>query len=258
MIFKTYGVILALAVLLGSWVSSLEAKRRGRDSTLVWDALLWVLGGGLVGARLYHILSLWEFYRQHPLAVLFLWNGGLGIYGALGGGLFGLLVFLKLGRTRLRQGFGEVFALLDIAAPGLAVGQAVGRFANYFNQEIYGWPTNLPWGIYIEAKNRFPGLESYSFFHPLFLYEALWNLLNFVLILLLSIRFTHRLLPGEVFLFYLSFYAGGRFFLESGRISSWEIGGVPVAQVLSLLIIFASITITVVRRARRVELKLGV
>jgi phosphatidylglycerol:prolipoprotein diacylglycerol transferase len=116
----------------------------------------------------------------------------------------------------------------------------------------------LPWGIYIEPQNRFPGLESYSFFHPLFLYESLWNLLNFVLILFLSIQFTRGLLPGEVFLFYLSFYALGRFFLEGWRISSWEIGGVPVAQVLSLLLIFASITITVIRRARRGQLKLGV
>lgn len=252
MIFKAYGLILALAVLLGAGVSALEAKRRGYNSTLVWDGLVWVLAGGLVGARLYHVFSLWEFYRQHPSAVLFLWNGGLAIYGALVGGLVGLWVFAG------RGGIGGLGRLLDVAAPGVAVGQAVGRFANYFNQELYGWPTSLPWGIYIEPPNRFPGLGSYSFFHPLFLYEALWNLLNFILLLIMIKKFTHSLRPGEVFLFYLSFYALGRFFLEGLRISSWAIGGAPVAQVLSLLIIFASITITVVRRTRTADLKLDI
>ena len=157
--------------------------------------------------------------------------------------------------ARLRQGFGEVFALLDIAAPGIAIAQAIGRFANFFSQELYGFPTDLPWGIYIKPENRFPGLENFEYFHPLFLYEALWCFLGFVVLLKVGRAGKaggagdgRKLLTGELFLLYISFYALGRFFLEGLRIESWMAGGVRVAQLLSVLIICASIILGVFRR----------
>ena len=244
MILQAYGVTIAIAVLVGAFVASLEAKRCGQDSQLIWEALPWVLVLGLVGARAYHVLHFLEFYRENLQQILFLWNGGLGIYGGVFGGLIGFLVWGRGLKGLKGVKMGE---LLDMAAPGVAIGQAIGRFANFFSQELYGWPTKMPWGIYIAPENRFPGLENFEYFHPLFLYEALWCLLGFVLLLKMG-RTGKRLLTGEIFLCYTSFYALGRFFLEGLRIESWMTGGVRVAQLLSILIIGASIILGVLRR----------
>ncbi len=242
MILQPYGTTIAISVLVGAYVASVEAKRQGRDSKEIWDALPWVLIFGLVGARAYHVFSWWDFYKANPVNILFLWNGGLGIYGAILGGVLGLGAWRKKG---IKTG-----ELLDVAAPGVAIGQAIGRFANFFSQELYGFPTKMPWGIYIRPENRFPGLENFSYFHPLFLYEALWCLLGFVVLIKVGRAGRagkERLLTGERFLCYLSFYALGRFFLEGMRIESWMVGGVRVAQLLSAGIIFGSISLGVFR-----------
>lgn len=253
MILKPYGTILAVAILLGAYVSSLEAKRQGRGGELVWDGLVWVLGFGFLGARIYHILNFWEFYKLNKVLMVQVWNGGLGIYGAFLGGMVGLLVWGK-GLKGLK-GI-KILEILDIAAPGMAVGQAVGRFANYFSQELYGWPTNLPWGIYIAREKRFYGLESFAYFHPLFLYESLWNLLNFALLIYISRKYEHKLLPGELFAIYLPTYAVGRLFLEGLRIESWMLGGYRMAQLVSIVLILASVVLVILRRARNRLLKL--
>ncbi len=262
MMLQPYGTTIAVAVLVGAYVASLEAKRRGQNSQIVWEALPWVLVFGLIGARAYHVLSWWDFYRQNLQQILFLWNGGLGIFGGIFGGLVGFFVWKKKGVKGLKGiKTGE---MLDIAAPGIAIGQAIGRFANFFSQELYGWPTKMPWGIYIRPENRFPGLENFSYFQPLFLYEALWCLLGFVILTgatgwrgykreegrhkMPQLPAKARLLTGERFLFYISFYALGRFFLEGMRIESWRVGGARVAQLLSILIVCGSIMSAVVRR----------
>ncbi len=252
MILQPYGMTIAIAILIGAYVASRLARESGevRQAGQVWDALPWVLVFGLVGARLYHVFSLWEFYQANPVAILFIWNGGLAIYGAILGGAVGLGIYLR----RESGESGGIGGILDIAAPGVAIGQAVGRFANFFSQELYGWPTRMPWGIYIRPENRFPGLEDFSFFHPLFLYEALWNLLNFVVLVKVS---RAKLLTGERFLLYLSIYALGRFFLESMRIESWMIGGVRVAQAVSVVVIFGSIGLAVFRRLGKGQLKIS-
>jgi len=249
MILQPYGTTIAIAVLVGAWAASFEAKRRGQDSQSIWEALPWVLIFGLVGARAYHVLHFLEFYRANPVSVLFVWNGGLGIFGALLGGLLGLWVWARQKPAAFRR----VKELLDVVAPGIALGQAIGRLANFFSQELYGWPTDLPWGIYIRPENRFPGLENFEYFHPLFLYECLWSLLNFIILMeiLRRSKIKNWLLTGERFLFYISFYALGRFFLEGLRIEGWTLAplsGVRVAQLLSILIIFGSIILGVFRR----------
>ncbi len=238
MILQPYGTTLAIAVLVGAYVASIEGGKK------VWEALPWVLVFGLIGARAYHVLHFLEFYQANPVSILAVWNGGLGIFGGLFGGLVGLVVWG--GGIKGLKGVKEIGELLDIAAPGIAIGQAIGRFANFFSQELYGFPTNLPWGIYIKPENRFPGLENFSHFHPLFLYEALWCLLGFVI--LVGDHKGRNYLTGERFLFYISFYALGRFFLEGMRIESWGVGGVRVAQLLSAGIIFGSIVSAVIRR----------
>ena len=251
MILQAYGTTIAVAVLVGAWVG-------GR----VWEALPWVLIFGLIGARAYHVLHFLEFYRANPIQTLFVWNGGLGIYGAILGGVVGLWVYVKTHADErgLRAGLAR---MLDIAAPGIAIAQAIGRFANFFSQELYGFPTDLPWGIYIKPENRFPGLENFEYFHPLFLYEALWCFLGFVVLLKVGRAGKaggagdgRKLLTGELFLLYISFYALGRFFLEGLRIESWMAGGVRVAQLLSAGIIFGSMGLAVFRRLGKRQLEI--
>ena len=155
-----YGITIAVGMMAGVLVSTWEAKRRGEDPSQILNAMFLALALGLIGARLYHVFSSpngyeagWDFYRQHPLAILNLRSGGLGIFGAIIGGLTGLLIYVRWkGLSFLRWA--------DIGMVGLPLGQAIGRWGNFFNQELYGYPTELPWGIYISPERRLPGLES--------------------------------------------------------------------------------------------------
>jgi phosphatidylglycerol:prolipoprotein diacylglycerol transferase len=202
-----------------------------------------VLITGLLGARLYHVFSSpsgsigWEYYRRHPLDIIAFWRGGfagLGIYGAVAGGalgLFGYTHFNKLSFARWT----------DYTAPGVVLAQAIGRWGNFINQELYGYPTALPWGITIDAAHRIPPFDNLAVypldtrFHPTFLYESLWNLLCFGLLMLLARRFGQRLVDGDVFLAYLILYPLGRFFVEGLRPDAWKVSSIPVAQIIALL-----------------------
>ncbi|MFM8321209.1 MAG: prolipoprotein diacylglyceryl transferase, partial [Chloroflexota bacterium] len=176
---RFYGMILMSGALAGALLASWQARRRGKDPEIVWDALIWLLIAGLVGARLWHIFTpppsmaaqglTTAFYLTHPRDALAVWEGGLGIPGAVIGGALALLLYCR----RNKLSFAE---WADIAAPGLALGQAIGRWGNFVNQELYGRPTNLPWAIPIAPQHRLPGFEQYTHFHPLFLYESLCSL----------------------------------------------------------------------------------
>lgn len=230
-----YGIILMLGALAAAWLASLEARRRGEDPNIVWDVLLWVLIGGIIGARLWHIFTpppsmvaqgiTTKFYLTHPLDMIAIWNGGLGIPGAVIGGALAMYIYCR----RKKLNFG---AWADIAAPGLALAQAIGRWGNYVNQELYGRPTTLPWGIKIDYA---PGFAPETRFHPLFLYESLYNLANMFFLLWLARRYKDKLLPGDIFIVYTIVYATGRFFLDFLRLDNAQAWGMNVNQVFMLL-----------------------
>jgi phosphatidylglycerol---prolipoprotein diacylglyceryl transferase len=238
-----YGIILMLGALAGAWLADREAKRRGLNSDLVWDALIWILIGGIVGARLWHILTpppsmvaqgiTTEWYLRHPLDMLNTRMGGLGIPGAIIGGMIALYFF-----TRRRKTSFAVWA--DIAAPALALGQAIGRWGNYINQEVYGAPTNLPWAITIDPQHRLPEYKNIATYHPLFLYESLWNAANLILLLWLGRKYQHRLKPGDLIITYLLVYPLGRFLLEFLRLDSAQIAGINANQTVSLIVALAA------------------
>ena len=256
-----YGIIIMTAALVGGTIASLEAKRRGENEEHIWNMLILVVVLGIVGARLYHVFSSpagtnlgWAYYREHPWAVFEIWNGGLGIYGAVVGGLLGILLYTYRARLNLLR-------YLDIGAPALLIGQAIGRWGNFVNQELYGPPTTLPWGIPIDEYHRIPpfnDLSQYPLttrFHPDFLYESLWNLVGFGLMLILGRKFSNRLKDGDLFLIYLIWYPLGRIWVESLRPDAWTIGSIPTAQIVSaVLIVIASVVLAIRHRNRTVTL----
>jgi phosphatidylglycerol:prolipoprotein diacylglycerol transferase len=231
-----YGIILMLGALAGAWLASREARRRGQDSEVVWDGLVWVLIGGIIGARIWHVLTppvsmgkTFIDYLTNPLDILKVWEGGLGIPGAVIGG--GLALYIYCRRRKL-----NFLLWADIAAPGLALGQAIGRWGNFVNQEVYGKPTTLPWAVHINPAYRYPGYENIETYHPLFLYESLWNFALMGLLLWLGRRYDNWLKPGDLFLIYLIGYPLGRVMLEFLRLDVSMIGGININQVLMIVV----------------------
>lgn len=204
-----------------NWLT--DAPWRQWNPDHVWNGIVWILVLGIIGARIYHILtpspsmaqfgieSPWDYFQQ-PMQMLNIRNGGLGIYGAIFGGLLGLVLYCW--RQRI-----SILAWGDLAAVGLALGQYFGRWGNFFNQELYGRPTDLPWGLTIENVTL-AGFTDGQRFHPAFLYESLWNLLVFLLLYTLARRYRHKLLPGDVMALYGIGYAIGRILLETVRLDS--------------------------------------
>ena len=234
-----YGILIAVAVMATISVAIIEAKRREEAWEHVINAALIVVPLGFIGARLYHVIDQWDFYRQNPASIF--GGAGLGIFGAILGGAIGLIIYTKWKKL-------STLRWMDIVAPGLILAQAIGRWGNYFNQELYGYPTDLPWAIYIDPAHRLPGYEAFSRFHPLFLYESLWNFLGFILLMVLARKYRNRLIDGDIFFFYAIYYSVGRFFLEYLKIDVWAIAGIATAQWISGIAIIASIVALVYRR----------
>ncbi len=251
-----YGVLIMTGVLAGTWLASRRAPRHGLRSEWIWDMVPWLIIGGVVGARLWHVLfppvSMIEagyttrYYLTHPLEAIAVWKGGLGLPGVLIGGALALYLYLrKNGRLHLFPKFA------DAAAPGIALGQAIGRWGNYFNQELYGKPTDLPWAIYIEEPYRVPGYEDVAYYHPLFFYEFVWNLFNMATLIYVHRRWGRKLLPGDLFLLYLIIYGTGRFFLEFLRLDPAFVGTINANQTLMAVVVVASATFLVWRHRRQ-------
>jgi phosphatidylglycerol:prolipoprotein diacylglycerol transferase len=261
---RFYGIIIVLGALIGGFVAAREARRRGENPDRIWDALVYVVIAGIVGARIYHILSTpagcapevpmcgWPWYQNHPLDMLLIWNGGLGIFGAIVAG--GLVVLLYTRRNKL-----SLARYLDIAAPGLIIGQAIGRWGNFLNQELYGPPTDLPWGILIDAPHRYgeyADLAAYpadlTYFHPLFLYESMLNVLGFI-VLVVAARRWRKVKDGDLILIYMIWYGFVRLVVESFRFDAWVVadGGLPAAQLISLMLMALGAGLLAVRHVRR-------
>lgn len=268
-----YGIFIVTGALLAAWLATREAQRRGEDPEHVWNLLIWVLIFGVIGARLYHVFSTptgtfanWAYYRRHPLEIIAFWNGGfrgLGIFGAVLGGVFAVAVYSWRHRLSLPR-------WLDILAPGLLLAQAIGRMGNRVNQELYGPPTALPWAFHINPT--YPCQEPVGSpmacgipdrlsaaardwyathgFHPDFYYEATWNVVGFALPWLLGRRLSHWLRKGDVFFMYLIWYPSGRFWVEALRPDAWRIGVLATAQWISLAGIAIGIVGLVVNHVR--------
>jgi len=235
-----YGVIIMLGVLAAVWLSFREARRLNQNPEVVWDVVVWVLIAGIIGARIWHILTPSQsmvaqgfttmHYLTHPLDAIAIWRGGLGIPGAVIGGVLALFVY-----TRSHKLSFETW--VDIVAPGLALAQAIGRWGNFVNQELYGMPSNLPWAIYIDPKHRtMPGFEQYAYYQPLFLYESLFNLVNMGFLLWLGRKFNAILKPGDLFLSYLVTYPTARFFLEFLRLDNSQVVGIDINQIVMAVV----------------------
>jgi phosphatidylglycerol:prolipoprotein diacylglycerol transferase len=264
-----YGVIIVLGALAGAYAATFEARRRGEDPEHVWNALVWCLIAGILGARIYHILSSPQgtpigfqyYFVTNPFetinvfglsipfpTALMIWKGGLGIFGAIAGGVLAAVIYAH--RNRLPGA-----RWLDIGAPGLVLGQAIGRWGNFLNQELYGPPTTLPWGIRIDADHRIPpftDLARYPIettrFHPVFLYESLWNFAVFAALMIIGRRYQDRLKDGDILSLYLILYSLGRIFIEALRPDAWLVGGIPTAQVMSAALIVLGVGLMVWRR----------
>ena len=231
---RYYGLFIALGIALATSITARELSRKGYDPALALDSLFFVVPLGFIGARVYHVITDYELYANDPFPGVFeVWNGGLGIYGAVIGGFLGILLFAYV------RGINPlVFA--DAAAPGLALAQAVGRWGNYFNQELFGRPSNLPWAIEIAPENRPATFNDAEAFHPTFLYESIWDAIVCLALLFVARRFARSLKNGDILLLYVSLYSVGRFFVEALRIDPAFLigeglrGNLFVASVLAL------------------------
>lgn len=216
-----YGLLVMVGVIAATLLSTIEVKRRGQDPDYIWDSLLYVLPAGIIGARLWYVgnatLGGDPRYLENPLSILNLKQGGLHYFGAI---LFGAIAFYIYAK---KMGL-DMWLALDAVAPGLLLGQAVARPANFINQELYGHPTNLPWGIKIDGQHRIPPWNDLSVypevttrFHPTFAYEILWNLIAMGVLLILSHKYEEKLKPGTIFGGWLILAGIGRNIIEFFR-----------------------------------------
>jgi phosphatidylglycerol:prolipoprotein diacylglycerol transferase len=229
-VIRWYGLLIASAVLIGVTISQYLAKRRHVNPELISDLSIWLVIGAIPAARLYYVLFQWSEYSQHPDRIIAIWQGGIAIHGAIIGGVIAALIFAKLKKISFWQ-------LADLVAPSLILGQAIGRWGNFFNSEAFGGPASLAWKLYIPPERRPPNLVNFEYFHPTFLYESLWNLMVFALLLTLFFRALSgkpRLKVGTLFLVYWVAYSLGRFWIEGLRTDSLMLGPLRMAQIVSL------------------------
>ncbi len=234
-----YGIGYALGLAAVYLLLTRLAKRAGEDPDLVGNGMILIAIAALIGGRLYHVIDQWSLYQDDPLKIVLPPYTGLGVYGGIFTGLLVLIWYTR------RKGL-SFWRWADIIAPSLFLMQAIARWGNFFNQELYGPPTTLPWGIPIECVHRiaaYPCAE-YPFdttrFHPLFLYESLSGLLGMLFLLWVGARFRSRLRPGDIVLLFFIWYGVVRFVLETLRSENWTLFGIPTAMLVSLL--FAGIS----------------
>ena len=250
---KWYGLLIALSILLGLNLSKKLARSRGIDPHLISEMLPSLVLSSIIGARIYYVIfeyrqfsgdnfftpiKIFNIYLNIPSS-LAIWEGGIAIHGALLGGFLSIYLFCKSKKIPLK-------IFLDLLMPSVILGQAIGRWGNFFNNEAFGIPTNLPWKVFIPLSNRPIIFSNSQFFHPTFLYESLWNLLIFILLIYVFNKQNkdHSILPGLITCIYLITYSFGRFWIEGLRIDSLCLGGYPpycegglrIAQFISIFL----------------------
>jgi phosphatidylglycerol:prolipoprotein diacylglycerol transferase len=246
-----YGLCYALGIALTYTVITREANRRGLDARLVDNGIIIVAAAALAGGRAYHVIDQWQLYQDNLLKIVMPPYTGLGVYGGIVTGVIAAFIIVR----RWHQPF---WKWADVIAPGIFVMQAIGRWGNFFNQELYGPPTNLPWGIAIDCAHRvgdhgiaqwpcpqFP-VETTAF-QPLFLYESVSGLVGAAVLLWLARRIGPRMRPGDLFLLWAMWYAAVRFGLETFRQGNWTLGGIPTAMVISTLVFLGAGLVLVIR-----------
>ena len=251
--FHWYGLIIVTGVLLAAALVAWMAKRDDdKDPDHVWDAIIWIVILAVIGARLWHVLfpsissveagRTAQWYLTHPFdlhdGIFVVWSGGLSIFGAVIGGALGVVLYAR--RHKL-----DMLSWLDIAAISVPLGQAIGRWGNYVNEELYGKPTDLPWGLAV--TNPPPEYANSTHFHPLFLYESLWNLLACGVLVFVWLRYRNRFKKGDFVLLYMIAYGIIRFFLEFLRIEITTSGGINVSQAVSAAAIVVGLIVLIMR-----------
>ena len=236
-------MVLMLGVVGAVLLIDREVIRKSMDREILQDGLLWVVLGGIIGARIWFVLTpppsyvelgfTARYYLTHPLDALNVPGGGLSIAGAVAGGGLATYFFVRRRKQIFRR-------WADAIVPGVALGQAIGRWGNFLNQEIYGFPTDLPWGIFIDLEHRLPNYEVYERFHPLFLYESLLNLFNALLLLWVARRYGDYVKDGDIFLLYLITYPIIRILMDFLRIDAAVVGGININQALMFFVALAA------------------
>lgn len=244
---RLYGLVVALGVIAAAYLAGVLLRHRGLSSELAVHAAVIGVPMGLIGARIYHVITDWKLYRENWVDIFKIWEGGLGIPGAIAGGFLGGLLALRIRKA-------PMMPVVDAAAAAFPLGQAIGRLGNYFNQELFGRPTDLPWGLEIDPGNRPALYLDEETFHPTFAYEGLWNLAACAVLVWV---FRRRFLPsGHMFALYLALYSAGRLWVEAlradpaslilgVRVNIWVMGAVLILSLAFLL--------TFTRKARKAE-----
>lgn len=241
-----YGIGYAVGLAAAYAVLVREAKRMGQDPNIVGNGMILVAIAALIGGRAYHVIDQWALYQDDLAKIVLPPYSGLGVYGGLATGLLTVILYTRWKKL-------PFWTWADIIAPALFVMQAIGRLGNFFNQELYGTPTTLPWGIAIECQHRIVAYPcttypfETTFFQPLFLYEALSGLIGAVTLLWIGRRFRDRLRPGDLLILFFVWYASVRFLLEPLRSDNWVLGDIPTAQLASLVFIGGALLVFAIR-----------
>jgi phosphatidylglycerol:prolipoprotein diacylglycerol transferase len=241
-----YGVCYAVGLAAVYVVITREARRRGLNARLVDNGIIIVAAAALIGGRMYHVIDQWQRYKDDLLSIVMPPYTGLGVYGGILTGVIAAAILFRL----WKQPF---WKWADVIAPGLFVMQAIGRWGNFFNQELYGPPTDLPWGITIDCAHRVAQYPCTMYppattgFHPLFLYESVSGILGAITLLWIARRWGPRMRPGDLFLIWLIWYATVRLALETLRTGNWTVLGVPTATIISALVIVGALVVLAVR-----------
>jgi len=238
---RAYALCIIAGVVVAIWLGERRWVARGGQRGTVSDLAVWAVPFGLVGARLYHVATSPELYfgeGKDPVEALYIWQGGLGVWGAIAMGALG-------GYIACRRAGASFAAMADAVAPGILLAQAIGRWGNWFNQELFGKPLDAAWGLEIDRPHRPPGYEQFATFHPTFLYESLWCLAVALAVLWADRRF--RLGHGRVFALYVALYTAGRAWIELLRIDDAnELGPFRVNVWTSLVLFVAAVGYVVV------------